>query len=182
MKERDLKDNLQYKQKLLEIKAIKSELAEKEKLFQSVQNRGVALERRELSAKHHKLSANMNTLRGSRTEMLVVINELKRELNEKPLNNVDEQYTEKLVKKMVYEKAQRDVRRYKTALDNAIMQFHSKRMKMINQILWDYWRKIYKGNDIDAIQIRTENVPKTPGATSKVKVDTGRSRKNYNYR
>lgn len=160
-------------------------MAEKEKLFQSTQNRGVTAERKEISSKHYVLSAKMHKLEGARNEMAIVINDLKKELNEKPFVNAEQEYTEKLVKKTVYEKAQKDVRRYKTALDNAIMQFHSKRMTMINTILSDYWRRIYKGNDIDSIQIRTENanLNPIPGDKNRVKVDTGtKSRKNYNYR
>lgn len=45
-------------------------------------------------------------------------------------------------------------------------------MEKINQLIREYWRSIYQGNDIDFIQIQTDDFEKS--ATSK--------KRNYNYR
>jgi DNA repair protein RAD50 len=183
MKQRNLEDNLACKQKLIEVEKLKAELNDKNKLLAQTRNRGVATERRELSSKHEDLSAKMNKDHGLKKGIQYQIVELRKELGEKHLAEAEKEYVTRYVKKTVYEKAQKDVRRYRTALDNAIMQFHSKRMEMINELLWEYWSAIYKGNDIDCIQIRTENAgPKNvPGTGQKVKIDS-RAKKSYNYR
>jgi len=123
----------------------------------------------------------VSELRGSCNATQGIIESLRKELKERPYVNAEKEYSEKYFKKIAYEKAQKDVRRYKTALDQAIMLFHKQRMEMINRSLRDYWRRIYKGNDIDYIAIRTQ--AGDPGATgSKTKIDAGKARKNYNYR
>lgn len=182
---RNLEDNLKYKTALKDVSKLESELNEKRKLFESTQVQGVTAERRKLAQQHTDKFAQVNRLIGSSKEIQTAIFDLQKELKDRPYANAEKEYVEKLVKKTVYEKAQKDVRRYKTALDQAIMMFHRQRMEMINNSLWEYWRRIYKGNDIDYIQIRTEagsGPPAAAGAGHKVKIDSGKGRKNYNYR
>ncbi|CAL8144103.1 unnamed protein product [Orchesella dallaii] len=180
LKERDLSDNLSLKEKEEEISKLTVKLKEKEAVLSQVVNRGAATEKRELSLKHHRVSSKYNELLGSRSELTKTIKELDNEVNSPPLVNAETEYIQKVAKKTVYDKAQKDIRRYKTALETAIMQFHAKKMERINKILFEYWRRIYKGNDIDKIMIKTEG-DKESGASSKVKV-TSRVRKTMNYR
>lgn len=191
LKKRELNDNHSLKEKLEEVSILKQDLKEKEQILQQAETRGAATEKRELAQKHHKDSAKFNELLGSRTELQKSIKELERELGTPMFANAEREYTERIAKKTIYEKSQRDVRRYKTALDQAIMQFHLKKMEKINKILFEYWRRIYKGNDIDKIMIKTEGdhqhdavgADGGKGKASKGKVSaTGIGRKTYNYR
>ena len=50
-----------------------------------------------------------------------------------------------------------DLGKYSTALDAAIMKFHSIKMEEINQIAGELWRQTYQGTDVDTIMIRSEN-------------------------
>lgn len=183
MKKRELQDNLSLMKKVEEVTKLEAELQEKEKVLSQADNKGVAAEKRELSTKHYKEFQRCNELIGSRNELRKSIKELEKELQEARYSQAEKQYTEKIASKTVYEKSQRDVRRYKTALDQAIMQFHNKKMEKINKILFEYWRRIYKGNDIDRIMIKTEADPEPGAPKSKGKVSaTGSTRKSYNYR
>ncbi|ODN01002.1 DNA repair protein RAD50 [Orchesella cincta] len=179
LKERELTDNLSLKEKEEEVSKLNILLKEKETVLSQVDNRGAATEKRELSLKHQQISSRYNELIGSRSELTKTIRDLDKEVKSPPLVNAETEYVQKVAKKTVYDKAQKDIRRYKTALETAIMQFHHKKMERINKILFEYWRRIYKGNDIDKIMIKTEG-DKEPGA-NKVKV-TSRVRKAINYR
>lgn len=52
----------------------------------------------------------------------------------------------------------------------AIINYHSTKMEEINSILADLWRRVYKGNDIECIKIKSEGV------------EEGEKRRAYNYR
>lgn len=57
-------------------------------------------------------------------------------------------------------------------MDWSLMQYHKKRMVQVNSIIKELWRSIYKGNDIDYIEIKTDDI-KTQGLEK---------RKLYSYR
>lgn len=58
-------------------------------------------------------------------------------------------------------KAIEDLKIYEKAMDWAMMHFHKERMKMINEIVRELWKTIYKGNDIDYIEIKTDESTST---------------------
>lgn len=59
---------------------------------------------------------------------------------------------------------------YTQALEKSILKFHKERMVQINMTIRELWRSIYKGNDIDYIEIQTVD-------------DIGNSRRrSYNYK
>lgn len=66
------------------------------------------------------------------------------------------QLTETLVK---------DLKKYYVALDGALMEFHSTKMREINASLMTYWKCIYTGLDIDYIAIRSSADASEPTAT-----------------
>ncbi len=72
---------------------------------------------------------------------------------------------------------QEDLHRYHGALDKALMRYHSKTMEDINVTLRELWQSVYKGGDIEAIQIRSDVSCEETGEEG---VKTGR--KSYNYR
>lgn len=63
-----------------------------------------------------------------------------------------------------------DLERYATAMEWATMTYHRKQMERVNAFAREYWRKIYQGNDIDYIEIKTDDIEQTE------------KRRNYNYR
>lgn len=65
-----------------------------------------------------------------------------------------------------------DLEKYYRALDRAIMTYHAYKMEEINKIVKELWRNTYRGNDIDYIEIRSDE--DEAGVT--------RSRRTYNYR
>ncbi|SPR01536.1 unnamed protein product (mitochondrion) [Plasmodiophora brassicae] len=60
------------------------------------------------------------------------------------------------------------------ALDRSLMEFHSIKMREINDVLKDLWQATYRGKDIDTIAIRSDSADGV--------ADVGGPRKQYNYR
>jgi len=52
--------------------------------------------------------------------------------------------------------ANNDLDKYYKAVDKALMQYHTLKMKEINQIMKELWQSTYKGNDIESIELRAE--------------------------
>ena len=74
-----------------------------------------------------------------------------------------------------------DLARYGSALDSAIMSYHSLKMEEINRLLQELWQKTYQGSDVDGIRIRSESERATAsGGASATATTTGR--RSYNYR
>ena len=51
-----------------------------------------------------------------------------------------------------------DLTKYWKVLDDAIISFHQQKMEHINMILRELWTRVYKGNDIEAIKIKSQPV------------------------
>jgi DNA repair protein RAD50 len=65
-----------------------------------------------------------------------------------------------------------DLGKYQSALDNAVMKFHSVKMEEINRIAGELWQNTYQGTDVDTIMIKSE----------KENESSVLSTRNYNYR
>ncbi|KAH8871429.1 DNA repair protein RAD50 [Schistosoma japonicum] len=68
-----------------------------------------------------------------------------------------------------------DLERYYRALDRALMSYHAVKMADLNKIIRELWRSTYRGNDIDYIEICSEE--DTASA-----MNVCRTRRTYNYR
>ncbi|CAG7834537.1 unnamed protein product [Allacma fusca] len=177
IKERDLMDNLRLKQKFEEVGKLRVKLAKKEKDYESVESGGVGTKKRELSGKYNKVNDKLNESRGRSAETKKAILAINKEINE-TYKNAEDDYIERFVRKTVLDKAQVDCRRYRKVLDHAILTFHKKRMESINRSLKKYWQQVYKGNDVDMIQIKTEN----EDAKDDKKIELKTARRSYSYR
>lgn len=71
--------------------------------------------------------------------------------------DIDQIYREQQLLVQTNKMAIEDLALYHKALDNAIMKFHSLKMESINQKMKEMWEKTYQGNDIDTIEIRSDN-------------------------
>merc|ERR1712037_451432 len=67
-----------------------------------------------------------------------------------------------------------DLNKYYIALDYAIMKYHREKMKVVNKIIRELWLQVYRGNDIDYIEIKTDDDGNVQAGADK--------RKTYSYR
>ena len=59
-----------------------------------------------------------------------------------------------------------DLERYHSALDRALMAFHGSKMSDINKVVRELWQRTYRGQDIDYIQIRSDEEGNKAGRTT----------------
>lgn len=84
--------------------------------------------------------------------------------------DVDDSYHTKFVELQARSFVTDDIDVYSRALDSAIMKYHGLKMKDINRIIDELWKRTYSGTDIDTIMIRSDEV------------SSGVRGKSYNYR
>lgn len=177
VKERELNDNLTLRQKRSVYEAKKeqynrklSELQINDKInFKDLKFELEKLEkkREDLNREINEIASNMNILEGR----LLSINE---ELALETIKNAMEKYKNCICDLKVLQYSVMDIEKYYKALDRAIMNYHQIKMNEINKIVKQLWRQVYRGVDIDYIEIRSEEENATDEQT--------KSRKTYNYR
>ncbi|KAF7987104.1 hypothetical protein HWV62_291 [Athelia sp. TMB] len=87
----------------------------------------------------------------------------------KEYKDINQKYTQQLIKVKMSDMANSDLEKYGKALDNAIMKYHGLKMEELNDTMRHLWNKTYQGTDIDGIKIRSD-------------VEGGASKRSYNYR
>ncbi|ODQ80324.1 hypothetical protein BABINDRAFT_161278 [Babjeviella inositovora NRRL Y-12698] len=70
--------------------------------------------------------------------------------------DVEELYRREWVRLQVKSLSSSDLGNYSLALDKAIMQYHGVKMKEVNRIVDELWKKTYSGTDVDTILIRSD--------------------------
>lgn len=120
-----------------------------------------------LRERYSKLNSELAGKMGEMKQIQDQISQIKKELKVE-FKNVDENYREELTKFKFKSIAVSDADTYAKAIDTAIINFHSLKMKETNKIIEDLWKGTYSGTDIDTIKIRSESA-------------TG-ARSSYNYR
>lgn len=88
----------------------------------------------------------------------------------KDYKDIDERHKLQVIKLKTEILANQDLEKYSKALENAIMKYHSMKMDEINKIIRELWVNTYKGNDIETIEVRSDNE------------GTTRAGRSYNYR
>lgn len=112
------------------------------------------------------------------------LRQLEGELNSPLYAGVEQRHREAVIKHESAAYAARDLGRYHSALDRALMKYHTLKMAEINKTVRALWQRVYRSRDIDYIAVRSdaEEGEKEDGtAVGQVEV-AGRAVRNYNYR
>ncbi|KAE9368825.1 hypothetical protein N431DRAFT_470511 [Stipitochalara longipes BDJ] len=167
---RTIQDNIRYRKNLREMEGVKAEIAELED--RNVTDDYAHLHREAKRADSHwqNLQSKRGPLSGSITAKDSQLAELLAEYD-REYKDAAEKYKEMHIKVETTKAAIEDMKKYSSALDSAIMKFHSLKMQEINAIAGELWRSTYQGTDVDTIMIRSEN--DTANTTTK---------RSYNYR
>ncbi|EDW92134.2 DNA repair protein RAD50 [Drosophila yakuba] len=171
--ERDLKDNRELKQLEDKESKLRESCQTLNKQLGNLDFHSVSKEKVNLTKQRDKATVRKGELLGQLGEINSQVNKLQREIDEprfkESLKNFRKASYEIEVTRLCIE----DLGQYRLALEWALIQFHSEKMEMINRLIREYWRKIYRGNDIDYIQVKTDEVSTEASADR---------RKTYNYR
>ncbi|XP_018562886.1 DNA repair protein RAD50 isoform X2 [Anoplophora glabripennis] len=153
---RALKDNetLREKQKL-EMR-LETEIVNLKKQIGDYNIKSIYEEKQRLQRKiesHHK---EISTLKGQEEEMKKQLSEMESDLEKPDNKNAFNNYKKQYYELRVNEVAIKDLSNYVGVLERSVLQFHKERMVQINKIIRELWRNIYRGNDIDYIEIKTD--------------------------
>lgn len=113
-------------------------------------------EKERLSRERQNLNNDIVKRAGQKIELENIIKN-----NEDELKKAENRDAHKIFKGNCYKYATRkqalvDLDKYMRYFENALMQFHTSCMRHINERIRQLWREIYRGGDIDHIQIKTE--------------------------
>lgn len=164
---RQIKDNLEHrsaKEQLIaiqaKIEAIQTkimELPSYEEVVEKVRSAKLAL---------GSVRDSRATLKGRKQQLDDQIREDKIQLRGPEFRNVEEKYRTKLIQFETTTMAVADLDRYYKALDQSLLQYHSKKVDEINTIIRSLWQITYKGHDIDTIELMSGSNNDTAAAKS----------------
>lgn len=106
-----------------------------------------------ITQERSKLSGQMGEMKGQ-------IEKIQAELNQPDNKNAVVNYRQTFYEHIVLKKMSADLLQYRGALEKTLLQYHTEKMQKINRLIRELWRTIYRGNDIDYIQIKTDEKDK----------------------
>ncbi|KZV65287.1 hypothetical protein PENSPDRAFT_655878 [Peniophora sp. CONT] len=165
----NLRDNMRMRRLRADIAAIEAELNsmdldEAAKAKRNFEQKFPAEQKKEqdLAAQNSYIGGELNSLKAQ-------LKVLEKEVKE--YKDINQKYTDQLVKVKMSDMANNDLEKYAKALDNAIMHYHSMKMSEVNDTMRHLWNKTYQGTDIDGIKIVSDSEGNTTG-----------TKRSYNYR
>ncbi|KAI0981679.1 hypothetical protein GJ496_003107 [Pomphorhynchus laevis] len=169
---RQLRDLLQLCEKRLEHNGILHLIELQSLEFRGLKVSDLVADEKSLRQQQDELLKQKHTNNGRLAGFDSLIADVENDLNEKCHQFADKNFMELMITINVLESACTDIDKYYSALDRAVMTYHSSKMDELNKIIRELW-STYKGNDIDYIEIRSE-VDDESGAA--------KTRRSYNYR
>ncbi|NXO68364.1 RAD50 protein, partial [Phainopepla nitens] len=173
IQERWLEDNLTLRKRNEELKEVEDNIKQLMKEMGEMKVPQMKNEQKRLEEKIESLKRNHHVALGRQRGFEEEIVRFRKELREPQFRDAEEKYRDMMIVMRTTELVNKDLDLYYKALDKAIMTFHSMKMEEINKIIRDLWRSIYRGQDIEYIEIRSD-ADENVSATDK--------RRNYNYR
>ncbi|XP_069982558.1 DNA repair protein RAD50.L isoform X1 [Penaeus vannamei] len=171
-RKRNLDDEKKIREKETEAKRMQKVIRNLEERIRGFDYDKLIDEKTELLQKSSRIDNQGGILDGRLQEVNKTIQTLESELRRKEIRDAEKNYKQKFVEMKCTDVAADDLNKYYKVLDTAIMQFHSDKMRTINSIIRELWRSTYRGNDIDYIEIQTDEA-ESQGADK---------RRTYNYR
>ncbi|NXP17564.1 RAD50 protein, partial [Scytalopus superciliaris] len=173
IQERWLEDNLTLRSRNEELKKVEDKIKQLMKEMGEMKVPQMRNEQKHLEEKIETLKRNHHVALGRQRGFEEEIVRFRKELREPQFRDAEDKYRDMMIVMRTTELVNKDLDLYYKALDKAIMTFHSMKMEEINKIIRDLWRNIYRGQDIEYIEIRSD---------ADENVSAADKRRNYNYR
>lgn len=166
--QRVITENLRFRKGQEELKTLEQEIKQLRSLNAEAQRDRFLRDTQLLADRQMRLSTEKSALAG---EMRSKDKQLEQLINDFATDYADakDKYKETLAKVQTTTSAMSDLGKYGAALDKAVMKYHSLKMEEINRIIEELWKSTYRGTDVDAILIRSDN-------------ESGKGNRSYNYR
>ncbi|CAN0875270.1 DNA repair protein RAD50 [Linum grandiflorum] len=154
---RDIEDNINYRKIKADIEVRTNEIESLEKkLLQIGASSKYEADLIKLGEERDILYAELNKCEGTMSVYQENISNNKVDLKQPLYKDIDKRYFDQLIQLKTTEMANKDLDRYYSALDKALMRFHSMKMEEINKIVRELWQQTYRGQDIDYIRIHSD--------------------------
>ncbi|PQE33342.1 dna repair rad50 protein [Rutstroemia sp. NJR-2017a WRK4] len=170
---RNIKDNITYRKQ-------RGELEEHKRAIADLEARSVVGDWERLTQEANDQQALRHTLDRQYTAITTSMDTKNKTLEENltewevEYKDAKPKYRESMIKVKTTKAAIDDLGKMITAMDKAIVKYHSVKMEEINRIAGELWQGTYQGTDVDTIMIRSE---KDEGETA-----SGNKKTNYKYR
>jgi DNA repair protein RAD50 len=184
IKQRELNDNLKLREKRAEYE-VKTKLYKEKKDELQFDDSNLDLkdfknEQRKAEMKRDELQKEMSDIKTQMNNLQGRIDTIKSELELDNYQNALEKFLHCSSDLKVLELSIQDIEKYYKALDKAIMNYHALKMSEINKSIKQLWRQVYRGTDIDYIEIRSEE--ESPNEDGSIAATATKTRRSYNYR
>ncbi|NXF71913.1 RAD50 protein, partial [Sclerurus mexicanus] len=173
IQERWLEDNLTLRNRNEELKKVEDKIRQLTKEMGEMKVPQMRNEQKRLEETIESLKRNHHVALGRQRGFEEEIVRFRKELREPQFRDAEDKHRDMMIVMRTTELVNKDLDLYYKALDKAIMTFHSMKMEEINKIIRDLWRKIYRGQDIEYIEIRSD---------ADENVSAADKRRTYNYR
>lgn len=168
--ERNLLDNKELKVLESEEQELQALLDEQLKNYGEMDFDSIQREKKVLKEKDETISRKRSECIGQKNLLLSQKSILEKELNKPEYKDAVKNHLQAIYEVTVLKKIVSDLGQYRMALESALLKYHSEKMSKINRLIRELWRSIYRGNDIDYVQIQT-NEMKNSSADSKRSYD-----------
>ncbi|TYZ58455.1 hypothetical protein PybrP1_007973 [[Pythium] brassicae (nom. inval.)] len=151
---RQIRDNLHYRELKREGEAARREIAALEQQLQVLPaEEDIGRRVRAAQAATNKARDRRAELKGRQQQLDDQVRDYRVQLFQTEFRNVEDRYRKKLIEFETTTMAVADLDKYFHALDQALIEYHSKKIEEINTIIRSLWQITYKGQDIDSIEI-----------------------------
>lgn len=155
---RNLDDNILYRKYKAKVDVLDHELETLEQKRAEIGNaKIIESELLKLNQERDRLLSELNRFRGTMAVYETNISKNKIDLKQPQYKDIDKRYFDQLIQLKTTEMANKDLDRYYSALDKALMRFHTMKMEEINKIIRELWQQTYRGQDIDYIYIHSDS-------------------------
>ncbi|XP_060529603.1 DNA repair protein RAD50-like [Cylas formicarius] len=163
---RSLKDNKELRDCRKKIATIESEIQELKEQIDNLNNTTAFKEKELLESNVNLKNKEKYILLGNKEQILASIRGFNAELDKTENKHAAAEYLKQYYELRVEESAISDLEVYTIALENSILLFHEENMVQIHKTIRELWRTIYRGNDIDYIEIEIDSLGSTDNRRS----------------
>ncbi|XP_050508805.1 DNA repair protein RAD50-like [Diabrotica virgifera virgifera] len=152
---RALTDNVTLRELQNKQTKVEAEIGELRQKIEEANYQQVYEERQRKADEINKKQREIDSLLGQQEEVQAQIDELTDELNKDDNRNAHNLYKIAYYDLTLNKLVKEDLTKYVKRLEKSLLKFHEERMVQINTSIRKLWRTIYRGNDIDYIEIKT---------------------------
>lgn len=167
---KNLKSNVELRSKRKQEEKLTTEIEEIEKKIGGMNTTKIFAEKQELAATMEKLNSEIHKIGGQKKELETQITDVEKELKLPDNTKAEALYKQKFFQHLIMREAIKDLEKYTRVLEKTLIEYHKSCMVQVNRTIRELWRSVYRGNDIDHIEIKTEDC--TSSST----------RRSYNYK